>query len=466
MIYELFHKNTKVLSFEFEPETEKFGKILSVENENHFPIGVKYIYPDNLSRSLQVWWNSRLIPKNRSVYKNIGTEINLLTSYSYGFNLSDHYWIKPYNSDMTWNKGNFLTNNFNEDIGKFIVGEKSGLLQMSSNTPDLFSNGQQDKRWVINKGVRCLLKYGRPPYYEQPFNEMLATEICRRLNIPHIQYSFIVKRGDPPLIYSSCPCFINEKTEFVPAGFIQYAKHKEKSISSYNHLIDCCKTLGMNNIENIQDELSKMLAVDYITANIDRHFGNFGFLRNVETLEWCGVVPVFDTGNAMFYEYPTSDIRKSKSLNDNVVCKSFSDKQENILKTFGNQISKLELNLNELKDISNYYKNILSQNPKVDDERINLLSSLLQNRIEDFSHGILIRNDTIKQFFGFIRKDTTSDILSKKVATSRVNLIKQNNNNEIIIDKYLLGLKAVNPKDFEDKITKDINTIFKTKKNP
>ncbi len=465
MKYILFHKNIRVLLFEYEPETEKFGKVLSLENEKHIPVGVKNIFSDNLSRSLQFWWQSRLIPKNRSIYKSRGTEIDLLTSESYGFNLSDHYWIKPFDSDMTWEKGNYLTNSFNEDIGKFIVGEKYGSLNMSSNTPDLFSNGQQDKRWIINKGVRCLLKYGKPPYYEQPFNEMLSTEICRRLDIPHIQYTFVVKKGEPPLIYSSCPCFIDENTEFVPAGFVQYAKQKEKSVSAYDHLIDCCKTLGMNNIENIHNELTKMLVVDYITANVDRHFGNFGFLRNVDTLEWIGVVPVFDTGNAMFYEYPTSDIRKSNSLNENVICRSFSDKQKNILKVFGNKMSKLNLDFSKLKDISSYYKNILSQNPKLDNERIVLLSDLLEKRIDKCSQTILMQSDIIKHFFEIIKNDTSPNVLSKKITNAAELLINEDRDNKSIIEKYLVGLKAVNPEDFENKITKDINKILKRTKN-
>ena len=37
-----------------------------------------------------------------------------------------------------------------------------------------------------------------------------------------------------------------------------------------------------------------MLAADYILANTDRHLGNFGFLRDSETLEWKGLAPIYD----------------------------------------------------------------------------------------------------------------------------------------------------------------------------
>ena len=39
-----------------------------------------------------------------------------------------------------------------------------------------------------------------------------------------------------------------------------------------------------------------MFLVDFIIANKDRHYRNFGFLRNSETLEWIGLAPVYDSG--------------------------------------------------------------------------------------------------------------------------------------------------------------------------
>ena len=71
-----------------------------------------------------------------------------------------------------------------------------------------------------------------------------------------------------------------------------------------------------------------MNIVDYIIANTDRHYGNFGFIRNVNTLEWEGFAPIFDTGNAMFYDFPTSDLRKSTALMENVISKNFAQTQK------------------------------------------------------------------------------------------------------------------------------------------
>lgn len=42
-----------------------------------------------------------------------------------------------------------------------------------------------------------------------------------------------------------------------------------------------------------------MFVVDYLTMNVDRHLKNFGIIRNVETLKWERVIPIFDTGQSM-----------------------------------------------------------------------------------------------------------------------------------------------------------------------
>ena len=42
-----------------------------------------------------------------------------------------------------------------------------------------------------------------------------------------------------------------------------------------------------------------MLLIDFLVMNIDRHLGNFGIIRNVETLKWEKIAPIFDTGEAM-----------------------------------------------------------------------------------------------------------------------------------------------------------------------
>ena len=52
-----------------------------------------------------------------------------------------------------------------------------------------------------------------------------------------------------------------------------------------------------------------MTVIDRIMVNQDRHLGNCGFLRNVNTGEYIGPAPLFDFGNAYF---PGTDVDRSK----------------------------------------------------------------------------------------------------------------------------------------------------------
>ena len=47
-----------------------------------------------------------------------------------------------------------------------------------------------------------------------------------------------------------------------------------------------------------------MLTVDFIILNEDRHYNNFGFIRNVDTLAWLGFAPVYDSGTSLWYNMP------------------------------------------------------------------------------------------------------------------------------------------------------------------
>lgn len=45
-----------------------------------------------------------------------------------------------------------------------------------------------------------------------------------------------------------------------------------------------------------------MIVCDFILANIDRHFNNFGAIRNIETLEFKRVAPIFDNGCSLWFD--------------------------------------------------------------------------------------------------------------------------------------------------------------------
>ena len=148
--------------------------------------------------------------------------------------------------------------------------------------PDNTSDGNLKKRWKIVDGKRVLLKGGSPPFHQQPFNEVIAAGIMERLGIDHVPYAVVWDRGEP---YSTCPDFVGRETELVSAWRIMLTRKKRNDVSLCQHFLDCCSSLG---IEGAVPFLDRMIALDFILANEDRHFGNFGVLRDAKTLEWLG----------------------------------------------------------------------------------------------------------------------------------------------------------------------------------
>ncbi len=452
--YTLYLKNKPVLKVQFEKNTLAFGDIVTIYDRELIPVGLNNYPSGRLNNAIQKWWQSRIIPKNR---ENIDkTEFAHLFENTFGFNLSDQYWLKREGSDMTWEKGNFYTNDFNEDIGKYITGtlaKNPDFENMRTDTPDLFSNGEQDKRWVILRNKRCLLKYGRPAYYQQPFNEKLASELCRLLNFNYVDYSFKIRGSKKLQIYSSCKCFIDEHTEYVTAGYIQFVLKKDKNTSTFNHLIECCRVLNMPNLEGIKKKLYQMILLDYIVANTDRHFGNFGFIRNVDTMKWIGFAPIFDTGNAMFYEYPTHDLKKSRSLMENVESRSFSQTQKEELKKFATEIALLDIDLSRLQGLPDFYFNILQENPKVEDERRELLRSLLKERIENAKKIILTENKYTKDFLRGVKKLSAADNNLETCIQKAFSMLPPDSPDRKIVTRFLESLNAKSSKELASKVS-------------
>ena len=48
--------------------------------------------------------------------------------------------------------------------------------------------------------------------------------------------------------------------------------------------------------QGAEQAMSQQIVLDYIIANEDRHQGNFGAVRDAETLEFIVTAPVFDSG--------------------------------------------------------------------------------------------------------------------------------------------------------------------------
>ncbi|MBO4858782.1 MAG: HipA domain-containing protein [Treponema sp.] len=464
MKYILYHKNIKVLNFEII--NDEVYNINEIYNEEHLPLFLQSEHITNKVRAFREWWKNRCIPASRQnlesfLQKLNGENLNTLIIKSMGLSLSDQYWFKPEISQLKWEDVNFYENDFSEDIGNLFFGIKLNK-DIDFVSPDNTSDGCLLKKWIIKDNERFLLKGGSSPYEQEPFNEVLATKICECLSIPHAEYNLVEIKDK---YYCSCNNITTKNTELVSAWYIINTRKKDKNINAIEHLINCCKEMNIENEENLKNSLGKMILLDYIIANTDRHYKNFSFLRNSNTLEWIGFAPVFDTGTSMFNKKSTEELKLPYFTDSsNIEAKPFYSKQLKQLEYFSTIIALQDINFTTLKDIPDYYSELLSTNKKISKERRELLVSQLKRRIEHSQSVIYRKNDITKEFLFFIFNDKSKNNILDKISNAMIQISTKGSGYKKIIENYLKVLKPVDEKDMIEKIQKDINYFFMKKR--
>lgn len=371
------HKRIPVAEIEVDNAAGFILKIYKIYAPEHLPVGVPFKDGTADRAALNDWWTDRSIPASRfGIREALETlqipSTKMLLVRCYGLSLSDQYWICPDGSGLNWDEINFFGNDFSDDIGDILFGGKRKAGALNFSTPDSTSDGNLKKRWKIINGNRCLIKGGSNPFRQQPFNEVIAAKIMERLNIPHISYTLMWDNGAP---YSVCEDFIDETTELIPAWRILQTKKKSNNISVYTHFKECCEALG---IKGVVPFLDRMIVLDYIIANEDRHLNNFGAIRNAETLEWIGMAPIYDSGSSLGYDKIPAKIHSGRD----VVCKPFKNhhsEQLKLVSDFG------WIDFESLSDVGEVIKEVLSSDGAeeyIDESRINAITDGIEKRIE------------------------------------------------------------------------------------
>ena len=230
---------------------------------------------------------------------NINAPSELLDK-AFGLSLSDQYWLKPYNTKINYDDINFFDNDF--DYSEFLEASlsknsKTIVSEYSLKTPNNTTDGMLKKAWIIEDGIRFLLKGGYKDELLQPFNEVLASEISRRLHFDHVEYVLDTYKDT---VVSICPCFVTKDTELITCYQIRNDMKRHDNIEDYEEYI---RVLEEHGIKDARTKLENMYILDYLIMNEDRHLNNFGIIRNVNTLEWVDVAPIFDNGQSLNIRY-------------------------------------------------------------------------------------------------------------------------------------------------------------------
>jgi hypothetical protein len=381
------HKNTSVIDLDIHRDRATVLKIGTIYDPLHIPVGIRINKGVPETSSLNAWWQGRSIPASRSGLREALELLNVpfreqLIMKCFGLSLSDQYWINDKNNPLEYSKINFFENHFSEDVGDALFGihKDSEIINLIS--PDNTSDGWLKKKWKIIDGKRCLIKSGSEPFMQEPLNEKLASIVQERLGLKdYVNYQLIWENDKP---YSICENFITPKTELVSAFHISQVIKKQNHISAYDHFVECCEQLQ---IPCIKENLDYMLVVDYIIANSDRHYNNFGAIRDAETLKWIGFAPLFDCGTSMWH---------NKLTNSNLVK---NDESKPFKNTHKEQIKLVDsfdwINFDALKDIDDECRELYKTSPFIDEQRCNSLCHALKQRVEMLEQIALEQNKTL-----------------------------------------------------------------------
>lgn len=392
----LMNKNTAVMLVNLNSSYNSIDEILEIVNIEYAPLSIYNAYNSKSLSLLKVsnnWFKGRGIPSFRKDLEKLLERLNVessqeLLNKSYGLSLSDQYWLKEFDADINWKDINFFNNDFEyEAYLEASLDSSSSHLRLDPNilkSPNNTTDGMLQKAWVIEDNKRKLIKGTYSFSLQEPFNEWLASSICKRLGFDYCDYS--VEFNNKTKLISKCDCFIKDDEEIISAFDVFKSKVKPNGISDYEFYISILEEHGL---VNARKDLENMIILDYLIVNSDRHMKNFGIIRNVETLKWLKLTPIFDSGESMQCDKYTDEIDFNRCYG--MFFKSPNKNYEDILKSIKDGIKRIDIN--SLDGLANEYESLLKMfQSKLDisDNRINKLVNGLNIRINKLNKHIMV----------------------------------------------------------------------------
>lgn len=288
--------DTDLLSFSLSEQGIEGLKaqIHSIDEEERalFPLDLE-LTDDGLVK----WLQRRVIPKNRAyvaeILKTYGLSVNDtkgIIDVCKGLSLNDSYWVVPQGFTGTFAQYNLYENRFSEILSLVAytgIGQSDAAFTTS---PELTTNGMLPKAWRFIEGEGIYLykggTFGAANTGNEPYSEFYASQVAQAMGLDAVAYELENWKG---ILASRCKLFTDINTSYIPIGRIVREGGLKACLEYY-------RQLGPEAYEQIKS----MLVFDAVIYNEDRHFGNFGVLRDNHTGKVTGAAPVFDNGMSLF----------------------------------------------------------------------------------------------------------------------------------------------------------------------
>lgn len=295
-VYSLKIYDTELMKFSLEKRGLEglVVEILSTNKEcNHLmPLDMECT-----GEGILKWLERRVIPKNRTfadqILKTLGLSHNDtkgIIDVCKGLSLNDSYWIVPEGFEGTFEQYNLYDNRFSEMLALVAYTGAGQTKQVFTTSPELTTNGMLPKAWRFIEGDGIYLykggTSGASNAGREPFCEYYASQIAEVMGLNAVHYDLEKWKG---ITASKCKLFTDKDTSFVPIGRIVKAGGIQKCLDYYDKM-------G----KDFSEQIRSMLVFDALIYNEDRHFGNFGILRDNHTGKIVAPAPIFDNGSSLF----------------------------------------------------------------------------------------------------------------------------------------------------------------------
>jgi len=376
MVCELRHENDVVLLLNVN-ENFRIDEIVGVVDGEKIPLGLAHIKKIDMY-DVNDWIVSRGMPVEREgagyiLDKENVNSVHELLIKNKCLGLTDHYWVVEKDSNLDWKDVNYFDNDhlMSKEGDDIYLGVKREYVE-EGDTPNCSASGMQPKMWILHNNERWLLKNSEEISKQEPYSELAASLILEKLGIEHVSYELFTKNND---VVSGCPSMLGKNNELVTAWYVCRDKRYNNE-SNLDHYIRKCRDLGIKG--DLRKQLEQMIVVDYVMANIDRHWNNFGIIRNAKTLEGEKLAPLYDHGASFFTKHHHLEMfEKNRDLD----CKSFRKKQEENIK-FVKDID--WLNRGVLREIPEIVREAVKDNMYGSVERTDVIVSCIKDRILAF----------------------------------------------------------------------------------
>lgn len=291
----LMNKDTEIAYFEsLRDEYQDITFNMIDKYSQKLPIGFK---------DIGTWIVNRQAPKHRahieSLLRSCGCyDLDGYIRITHALTLNDTFWVKPTDSDLKWQDVSLFCNEFDETIAH--IAFEGGLYgeQFTTTSPEFGTDGAYAKCWIREENDIYLLKRGSSGARNaglEPYSEMYSAQLAKMICPDHVDYNVVKYRGK---LSSKCKLFTSENYGFTP---IHRCVEEHAGVSK---LMKYYAEIGS------EDAFRRMIVLDAVILNTDRHRGNFGILFDNDTLEPVKMAPVFDHNQALLPYAEEEDFKK------------------------------------------------------------------------------------------------------------------------------------------------------------